>query len=133
MEQHKLTILLVDDSVIVAGKIKEILQELQVTKQVMHADSYDKAVEIISSIKPQIAILDIHLPGKSGIDLLAYIKARFNDIKVVMLSNQADLTYRDTCKKMGADFFLDKTTEFDLLPGVILSMHKQDSNPTTNI
>jgi DNA-binding NarL/FixJ family response regulator len=104
MEQHKLTILLVDDSVLVAGKIKDILQELQVTKQVMHADSYDKAVEIISSIKPHIAILDIHLPGKSGIDLLAYIKARFNDIKVVMLSNQADLTYRDTCKKWAQIF-----------------------------
>ena len=133
MEQQKLTILLVDDSVLVAGKIKSLLQELQVTEHVMYAENYDKAAEVISSIKPHIAILDIHLPGKSGIDLLAYIKAKFSDIKVVMLSNQSDLTYRDTCKKMGADFFLDKTTEFDLLPGVILSLNKQDSNPTTSI
>jgi DNA-binding NarL/FixJ family response regulator len=67
-------------------------------------------------------LLDIHLGDKSGIDLLMHIKKEYPFIKVMMVSNKASQYYRDLCAEYGADYFIDKSKEFDQIAPIIKSL-----------
>ncbi len=83
------------------------------------AEDYTGAMSAIASIHPDILILDINMPGKSGLDLLTEVKHKPNPPMAIMMSNYSDIHYRALCKKMGADYFFDKTTEFEKIPEVL--------------
>jgi len=74
---------------------------------------------VLSRLTPDMVLLDINLPDKSGIELLRVIQERHLEIAVLMISNNADRYYRDICKKLGARYFLDKSTDIDLIPSVL--------------
>ena len=69
-----------------------------------------KAVE---RLRPDTVLLDIRMPGNSGIALLKNIKAHYPEMTVIMLTNFDDPLYRGQCRRLGADHFLNKTLEFD--------------------
>jgi len=115
-------VLVVDDSPIIIERLVHMLENLEKVQQVIIADSYAMAVSRISEAKPDLAILDINLPDKSGIELLKYIKTNMAEIKVIMLSNQADEYYRNLCKRLGSAYFIDKSGEIDQTPIIISSM-----------
>ena len=54
--------------------------------------------------------------GPATIEVLREVKRLDPAPKVIMLTNYAHAQYRDKCEEAGADFFLDKSTEFDKLP-----------------
>jgi len=68
-----------------------------------------------------VVLLDINLPDKSGIELLRLIQERHPETAVLMISNNADQYYRNICKKLGARYFLDKSTDIDLIPSILSS------------
>jgi DNA-binding NarL/FixJ family response regulator len=116
-------VLIVDDSPIIIERLKIMLQDLTNVRVVMHAGTYSAALSLLTGSSPDIAILDINLPDKSGIELLRYIKKNHREITVIMLSNQSGDYYRNLCKLNGADHFIDKSSEFERVPGIILSLH----------
>ena len=89
--------------------------------EITSAGSYEEALVLLVPAHPDIAILDINLPGASGIELLRYIKTRYPSTHVIMLSNQSGEFYRAKCKSLGASYFIDKSTEFDQVPQAIAS------------
>jgi DNA-binding NarL/FixJ family response regulator len=64
-------------------------------------------------------LLDIHLPDKSGLELLKLLKQRYPELDIVMLTNHTSGNYRETCERFGASHFLDKSSEFETIPSVI--------------
>ena len=64
-------------------------------------------------------MLDIQLPGKNGIELLSFVKSRYPQIKIIIVTNRASDYYRDLCNEMGANSFIDKSTEFEKIPELI--------------
>ena len=76
----------------------------------------------IRKVKPDVVILDIHMPGASGIDVLEGLKKdQFRPI-VIVLSNYSDRQYRKKCLESGARFFFDKSDDFHKVPGVLRSL-----------
>ncbi|HMH32860.1 MAG TPA: response regulator [Puia sp.] len=122
MTQTGKIVLIVDDSAIIIERLVQMLENLEKIQQVIIADSYAMAVSRISETKPDLAILDINLPDKSGIELLRYIKNNMAEIKVIMLTNQADEYYRNLCKRLGSAYFIDKSGEIDKTPAIISSL-----------
>jgi DNA-binding NarL/FixJ family response regulator len=59
------------------------------------------------------------MPGGSGIEVLRSLKKMTPAPAVIMLTNFAYEQYRKKCEAAGADFFLDKSTEFDQIPLVL--------------
>lgn len=118
----KKNILIVDDSPIVIERLKEMLMSVKDIEPLIFCGSYNAAVDILSKKKPNIIILDINLPDKNGIELLRHIRDKHKGIIVIMLSNQAGEYYRNLCKLLGADYFIDKSNEFELVPGLISSL-----------
>jgi DNA-binding response OmpR family regulator len=58
-------------------------------------------------------ILDIRMPGGSGMDVLQAIKREKQAPMVIMLTNYPYPQYRKKCLGLGADYFFDKSTEFE--------------------
>lgn len=119
MKNDKKTVLIVDDSILIIERMIPIIEEIENISFVVHAASYREGLEVLSRLTPDMVLLDINLPDKSGIELLRVIRERQLEIAVLMISNNADSYYRNICKKLGARQFLDKSTDIDLLPAVL--------------
>jgi DNA-binding NarL/FixJ family response regulator len=84
-----------------------------------HADNVPDAVQEIREAKPDVIILDICMPGGSGIDVLEGLKKDPSPPTVIVLSNYSDRQYRRKCLQSGARFFFDKSSEFHKVAEVL--------------
>jgi len=126
MTNRNISVLIVDDNPGFVRRMKVLLNELDNVGSIHSAGNYDEAIKQLDRNKQDTVLLDINLPGKNGISLLRKIKEGGAQCKVIMLSNHAEAYYKEQCKKLGAIHFLDKTTEFELLPSILagISIHQ---------
>jgi CheY-like chemotaxis protein len=115
------TILVVDDYDLIVERLTALLRELDGVGDVLAARSYAETVGMLGRRRLDIVLLDIHLPDRSGIELLDFIKSYYPAIRVIVISNQNNPHYRALCLDKGADYFIDKSNDFELLPGIINS------------
>jgi DNA-binding NarL/FixJ family response regulator len=114
-----LIILLVDDNKFFIERMIGLLEEAEGIGYINVAYDYDQAYQCLKEERPDLVLLDINLPGKSGIDLLREIKQSGQKCSVIMISNHDNEYYRQLCKQLGADHFLDKSTDFGMVPSII--------------
>ena len=119
MKKDKRTVLIVDDSILIMERMIPIMEEIENISFVVHAGSYKEGVEVLSWLTPDMILLDISLPDKSGIELLRLVQERHLGIAVLMISNNSDPYYQNICMKLGARQFLDKSTDIDLISSVV--------------
>jgi YesN/AraC family two-component response regulator len=112
----KIKVFIVDDSLIVREHLVTMLDELAGIEIVGQAENVAEAIRGIHTLQPDVVILDIRMPGGSGIDVLQNIKQDQTAPMVIILTNYPYPGYRQRCLNAGADFFLDKSTEFDQIP-----------------
>lgn len=120
----KLNVLLVDDSVIIARRIQDLLNESGSIGFVGYALDISSALKEIGKKKPDVVLIDIHLQGESGFDLLQTVRSEFPQIVTVMITSHGNSDYRDRCLKLGAHYFLDKASELDQLNDILLKIQK---------
>lgn len=116
------SLLLVDDSPLITERLQTMLRGLKSIRSIDCARDYPEASQLLMNTPFDIVLLDINLPGKSGIDLLQHIKANYPKIIVIMLTNRSEAYYRAICKKWGADYFMDKSSEFEEVPLILSSL-----------
>ena len=117
-----LKILTVEDSPLITTRLEAIINDTGAAKFVGNAASMTDALSLIEEQHPDVLFLDIRLGPKNektGIDLLAVVSKKYPDITTVMLTNLSGETYRTLCEREGAHFFLDKSQDFDKIPGTI--------------
>jgi DNA-binding NarL/FixJ family response regulator len=113
------TVLIVDDNMNFVDRMIGLLDEAKSIENIIVASDYDEARKVLSHEEPDIALLDINLPGKNGIELLKLIRASNKPCEVIMITNHADDYYRQQCFDLGAKHFLDKSNDFAQVPGII--------------
>ena len=126
--QKKLFVLMVDDNMGFVERMKGLLDEISQIGYINVTSDYNEASMYVSEDKPDIVLLDINLPGKNGIEFLKKIRISDHQCKVIMLTNHADEYYRQQCKELGADFFLDKSNDFAKVPDIISKIVKDARN-----
>jgi DNA-binding NarL/FixJ family response regulator len=112
-------VVLVDDSAIVRRRLAELLGRVAHVTVVGEAGGVVEALAKIPRLRPDVVVLDLHLPDGDGVAVLESVKRTAPTTVVVMLSNYSDDFYRTWCEAAGADFFLDKAKQFDELPGIV--------------
>lgn len=115
---HNIKVLIADDSPVVRERLATMLNELAGIKVVGHAEDVAGTIRMIRKLKPDVVILDIMMPGGNGVDVLKNIKQDKTPPMVIILTNYPYPEYRQKCLHAGANFFLDKTTEFDQIPAL---------------
>lgn len=83
------------------------------------ADNVQQAIEHIRQQGPDVVILDIRMPGGNGIDVLREIEKNDQAPVVIMLTNYPYPQYKRKCMDAGADFFFDKSREFEKVVEVL--------------
>ena len=86
----KQRIVLVDDHELVRIGLKSLLERHPQFDVVGEASSAREALEQVESLKPDVVVMDIRLPGTSGIDACEQIVNRFPETKVLMLTSYAE-------------------------------------------
>jgi DNA-binding NtrC family response regulator len=89
---------------------------------VREADSAELALEQIGRARPTLVLLDVRLPGMSGIEALAEIRKLAADLPVLLVTAYADLRQAVAAMKSGADDYLAKPLDLDELEAVIADL-----------
>jgi CheY-like chemotaxis protein len=110
---------IVDDSEIVIERLKTMLSELKEIEIIGQATNPFDAINGIRTLHPNAVILDLQMPGGSGIGVLLSVKRDNPSLTVLILTNYPYPQYRKKCMEAGADFFFDKSTEFEKIPEVL--------------
>ncbi len=118
----KLMILIVDDNMRFVERMLAMLDDIHHVGVINVASEYQEACRIVAEERYDLVLLDINLPGKSGIEILKRVKETDKECRVVMLTNHADEYYQQLCTELGADLFLDKSHDFCRVPGIIREM-----------
>jgi DNA-binding NarL/FixJ family response regulator len=122
----KLQVLIADDSAIVRERLVSMLCDVDGVEIVGQAEDGFQAANLICELKPDAITLDVHMPGGTGLAVLQKIRRdmlQFNAAPVViMLTNYSHGLYRRKAMDAGANFFFDKSTEFEKVRDVLMSM-----------
>lgn len=118
----------VDDSDFVRERVIEMLSELEEVEIVGETGDPREALAAIRQMVPDAVILDIRLPGRSGVEVLRDLKKEEPSPVVIILTNYPYPQYRKQCNEAGADYFLNKSTEFNKIAQVLqgLAVNGQD-------
>ncbi len=111
----KQRLILVDDHEVVRIGLKSLLERHPQFDVVGEAGSAREAVEQVAALKPDIAIMDIRLPGTSGIEACEEIVTKFPGTKVIMLTSYAEDEMLFSAIRAGASGYILKQIGSDEL------------------
>lgn len=116
------SILVVDDDPEIVAMLNARLSKRGYS--VTTAGDGNKAIEIAKRERPDIVLLDVMMPGKSGWEVARALKQDpvTQDIKIVMVSAIGEKTNEITAPIYGADAHVDKPFEFEALERVITKL-----------
>ncbi len=101
-------ILICDDHKIVRDGLRRILQQQQETTFISEAANGDEAISLLKTELFDIVLLDITLPGRSGLEVLQSVKQKWPSTNVLMLSMHPQEQYAIRALKLGASGYLTK-------------------------
>jgi len=119
-------VFVVEDSPAVLERLLELVREVEGAEVVGDAASFHEAVAGITSTHPDVAILDIKLAdnGGSGIDVLNRVRPALPDMKAIVMSNFATPQHLKASADAGAEYFLDKSADFERITAILEGIGK---------
>ena len=102
---------IVDDHQIVRTGFRELLSEDASINIAFEAATGDEALEKLRTTQCGVLLLDISLPGKSGVDVLRAVRQRYPEINVLIVSGFPEESYALAMIKNGANGYLCKDCE----------------------
>lgn len=114
-----LRVLLVEDSKLLSERLLELLAGIPDVNTLGVVASEKEAVRAVRESLPDVLVLDLHLKEGTGFGVLKAMHSLEKYPSVVVLTNYALPQYRTQAKILGAQYFLDKSCEFERLPEVI--------------
>ncbi len=119
-------LLIVEDSELIRYRLVGLLQHLPEIRTIKTAGSLHEALYIGSHLLPDLIVLDLHLPDGNAIKIIPLLKRMQAGLRIAVLTNDANAYNREHCLLAGADWFFDKSTEFEQL----LALLRQLIEPT---
>ena len=117
-------ILLVDDQHIIRQGLKSMLESNADMQVIGEAENGQRAIEQISSLQPDIVLMDIRMPVMDGVAATGAIVQHYPNVKVLVLTTFDDDEYVSQAMRLGAKGYLLKDTEPDELALAIRSVNK---------
>ena len=131
-----MNVCLVEDSLPIQQRLKRLIEQVKETEVVAVAADIHSAETMLlhdgaADREIQAVVLDMLLPDGNSLELLKKLKLQKPQIKVVIFSNHASDESRLFAQRAGADSFLDKSTDSELLVQVLQNwQHNFFESPT---
>jgi DNA-binding NarL/FixJ family response regulator len=100
--------LIVEDNAAFRQSLREMLSERFPAMGFEEAQGGEEALDKIETTAPHLVFMDIKLPDANGLEVTRRIKARYVEIRVIILTSYDLPEYREAAKLYGADYFLSK-------------------------
>jgi DNA-binding NarL/FixJ family response regulator len=120
-----LRVMLVDDHALVRSAIRQALEAPDVTV-VGEASSAEEALDMAPRLRPDVLLLDIDLPGLSGIEAVRELAPRLPDTRIIMLTVSTDRRDLLDAVRHGATGYLTKDLTGDALLRAIRGLRRGD-------
>ena len=124
----EMRILLVEDSPPVQIRLKELLESPGEYRVSAIADSAPSARVAIEAEVFDVLIVDVQLKQGTGIEVVRHARSRYGKGQrplIIVLTNYGMPTVEARCREAGADYFLDKIRQFDLVNPLIMEWRRE--------
>ncbi len=108
-------IIIADDHPIVRRGLKQIIQDEKDMKVIHEAANSEDVLVFLKEHNADVMLLDISMPGKSGLDLLVDLNNIYPDLPILILSALPEEAYAKRVIKMGASGYIHKESAPELL------------------
>ena len=116
-------VLIADDHTIVREGLKKILSNVPEVESVEEAENGQEVLDKVTKAKFDIVILDISMPGKSGLEVLKELKQKKSNLAVLILSVHPEEQYAIRALKSGASGYISKSSASEELVKAIRTIH----------
>ncbi|MDG1362293.1 MAG: response regulator transcription factor [Akkermansiaceae bacterium] len=123
MISQKKTVTLVEDDQILRAQLVRILNEAEDLEVIQALTTGEEALQIIPSKPPNVILLDINLPGKSGIECIRKLKSKCPNTEIIMLTAYEEEDNIFNALREGASGYLLKTSTPEELFAAIRDVH----------
>lgn len=109
-------VVVIDDDELIRGHVAALLEPEGY--EVLDAASAEEGLALIASRRPRIVLVDMIMPDKDGVELIAEIRRQWHDLRVVAISAGGRIgpgLYLDIARRMGADACLSKPLTLESL------------------
>jgi len=124
LARRDMKVFVVEDSAAVRERLVELIRDVKDVEVVGEAATYDTAVAGIINTRPDVAVLDIKLANEngSGIDALIEVRKTLPGIRAIILSNYSTPQHLKASADAGAEYFLDKSSDFERVAEILQRM-----------
>lgn len=120
-----LRVLLIEDSPVIREAVAEMIEADGCARVAFATDSETAAVHELAAARFDVLIVDLQLREGSGFGVLRALPELKPDALVIVLTNYASPAIRQRCAELGASFCLDKSSEFDEVPKLMMGWARQ--------
>ncbi|MGE0231097.1 MAG: response regulator [Flavobacteriaceae bacterium] len=124
-QENRVTILIADDHPLFRDALKSSLSAMVADSELVEAGSYAEIAEKLDAgHPPDLVLLDLSMPGVSGLSGLLYLRAQYPDVPVIVISAHEDPAVIRRCMEFGASGYVPKSMDIARIReavGVVLS------------
>lgn len=117
-------VVLVDDHSVVRAGLRHVLESNATVIVAGEASTAADGVARVSELRPDLVVLDVSMPGASGLAVLGRMREVSRDTRVLMLSMHADPEYVRESERLGASGYLLKDNAAAELPDAIAALRR---------
>lgn len=119
----QIRLFIAEDHAAFSQKLTNMLKQIKGVEIIGQAENASQAIDSIDQGKPEVVILDVHMPpGLGGFEVLRAIKERQPGSVVIMLTAFPSQEYKQRSIDMGADYFFDKSRDLKNMLSVIKTL-----------
>jgi DNA-binding NarL/FixJ family response regulator len=110
-ERKPIRVFLIDDQNILRAAFRSLLSQEEHIEVVGDSGDAREAIAIIAAEQPEIVLLDISMPGLSGLDAIEPIREAHPKVRILMLTHHEGESFVDQAMRAGADGYLSKDSD----------------------
>ena len=122
----KIRVYLIDDQAIIRASIRSFLNQEGPFDVVGDSSDARKGIEAVGELRPEIVVLDITMPGLSGIDAIPKLRSISPNTKILMLTHHEGTSFVQEAMQAGASGYLSKDSEPEELAMAIQAVYRGD-------
>ncbi len=121
-----MNILIADDHAGVRHRLREILADVIPEPHFSEAGDGYEVLSLLANSELDLLLLDINMPGRSGLDVLRDVKRDYPRLPVIVVSVQPEDQYAKRCLREGAAAYINKDSAPEVLPQAVKTiLHAQ--------
>jgi len=121
-------VLIADDSRLMRERIRETISNFSGVEIVGETETGIQTLVALHKHNPDLAIIDIRMPDKNGLEVLKEFRTKNKTTKIAILTNYAYDQYKDRAFENGADYFFSKSEDFEKIAAVVAALLKNGNS-----